>query len=218
MVQILYNSAEIMENLVDLSESETDSWLSLRQASGRLGISPATLRGWADEGRVQSYRTPGGHRRFRVGEGGIETKPRRSETRWRVLEHSALGRLNLARVQSGAAPVSAELIAMEREWIQLLVRGLKNPKEDWTRADALGQALAKFNWRNGKALRETFEWFGMFRNAFLESVVEFAFGMGEPDVDELNLWLRRANEIIDRVWISMLEYRTEDEKPTARKR
>lgn len=39
-------------------------WLSLGPASRLLGVDPDTLRRWADDGRVRSYATPGGHRRF----------------------------------------------------------------------------------------------------------------------------------------------------------
>jgi len=41
-------------------------WLTLSAASKLLGVHPATLRQWADAGKVPSYRTPGGHRRFRA--------------------------------------------------------------------------------------------------------------------------------------------------------
>jgi excisionase family DNA binding protein len=41
-------------------------WLSLNEASKRLNVHPATLREWADRGRIRTFRTPGGHRRFSV--------------------------------------------------------------------------------------------------------------------------------------------------------
>jgi excisionase family DNA binding protein len=39
-------------------------WLPLSQASRVLGVSPATLRRWSDDGRLRVFTTPGGHRRF----------------------------------------------------------------------------------------------------------------------------------------------------------
>lgn len=39
-------------------------WLSVGAASRRLGVDPDTLRRWADGGRIESFTTPGGHRRF----------------------------------------------------------------------------------------------------------------------------------------------------------
>jgi excisionase family DNA binding protein len=42
----------------------TSDWLSLAEASRLLGVSGATLRRWADDGRVPVFTTPGGHRRF----------------------------------------------------------------------------------------------------------------------------------------------------------
>ncbi len=39
-------------------------WLTLEQASERLGIHPTTLRRWVDEGQIDAFLTPGGHRRF----------------------------------------------------------------------------------------------------------------------------------------------------------
>src|ERR671911_2264007 len=41
-----------------------DPWLALGAASRLVGVGPDTLRRWADTGKVQSYQTPGGHRRF----------------------------------------------------------------------------------------------------------------------------------------------------------
>ena len=39
-------------------------WLSVHEASELLGVVPATLRRWSTAGRVSSFTTPGGHRRF----------------------------------------------------------------------------------------------------------------------------------------------------------
>jgi excisionase family DNA binding protein len=38
--------------------------LALGPAAHLLGVDPDTLRRWADEGRIEAFTTPGGHRRF----------------------------------------------------------------------------------------------------------------------------------------------------------
>ena len=43
---------------------EQGVWLTLTQASRKLGVTPNTLRRWADRGQIPSFVTPGGHRRF----------------------------------------------------------------------------------------------------------------------------------------------------------
>jgi excisionase family DNA binding protein len=42
--------------------------VGVREAAAIAGVSVSTLRRWADEDRVASFRTTGGHRRFRVDE------------------------------------------------------------------------------------------------------------------------------------------------------
>ncbi|SOB60596.1 protein of unknown function [Pseudodesulfovibrio profundus] len=42
----------------------TPRWLSLKQAVCYSGLSPNTLRKYADEGVIQASRTVGNHRRF----------------------------------------------------------------------------------------------------------------------------------------------------------
>ena len=43
-------------------------WLSLTEASRLLGVHQTTLRRWADSGHIPCFRTPGGHRRFRISD------------------------------------------------------------------------------------------------------------------------------------------------------
>jgi excisionase family DNA binding protein len=44
--------------------AQSPRWVTLRRACDILGVDESTLRRWADTGRLRSYRTPGGHRRF----------------------------------------------------------------------------------------------------------------------------------------------------------
>jgi excisionase family DNA binding protein len=44
--------------------AQTRRWLTLGQASRMLGVDQSTLRRWTDAGKIRSFRTPGGHRRF----------------------------------------------------------------------------------------------------------------------------------------------------------
>jgi putative resolvase len=38
--------------------------ITIQEASKRLGVTPKTLRLWEKEGKIQSYKTEGGHRRY----------------------------------------------------------------------------------------------------------------------------------------------------------
>ena len=40
------------------------SLLTISQASRMLGVSEVALRQWTDEGRIEAFVTPGGHRRY----------------------------------------------------------------------------------------------------------------------------------------------------------
>jgi excisionase family DNA binding protein len=45
-----------------------EEWISLPEAARRLGVHSSTLRRWADNGDIPFMRTPGGHRRFVLGD------------------------------------------------------------------------------------------------------------------------------------------------------
>ena len=47
-----------------IAPTKRDDWLTLGEASRVLGVDPDTLRRWADNGKVDVFTTPGGHRRF----------------------------------------------------------------------------------------------------------------------------------------------------------
>ena len=43
-------------------------WMTLGQAATFLGVAQSTMRKWSDHGRVPTFYTPGGHRRYRRGD------------------------------------------------------------------------------------------------------------------------------------------------------
>jgi len=50
------------------ADQDSRQWLTLKDASDVLGIHYTTLRTWADNGDIPVFRTPGGHRRFQLGD------------------------------------------------------------------------------------------------------------------------------------------------------
>lgn len=50
--------------ILPMARATAHRWVSLGEASALLGVNEATLRTWADRGRLRTFRTPGGHRRF----------------------------------------------------------------------------------------------------------------------------------------------------------
>ena len=43
-------------------------WMTLGQAAKFLGVAQSTIRKWSDHGRIPTFYTPGGHRRYRRGD------------------------------------------------------------------------------------------------------------------------------------------------------
>src|SRR5438270_632142 len=56
-----------MINLDELDRrSMSTDVLSTRQVATLLGVGEATVKRWADAGEIECFRTPGGHRKFRL--------------------------------------------------------------------------------------------------------------------------------------------------------
>src|SRR5215813_7988526 len=93
--------------------SEKSAWVGLGEAAKILGVHPATLRLWADNGELPSQRTSGGHRRFRRADlaqwQAAQNAPTSAEAQ--LLVQSAMGR---ARFEIGEGQFA------HLEWYQRL--------------------------------------------------------------------------------------------------
>ncbi len=88
---------------------QTESnWLTLGKASQLLGVHPTTLRGWVDEGLIDAFLTPGGHRRFQLSELRVFLDRRRGDTGAHALTVAPDHALQQIRQQLGEQPAAAQ--------------------------------------------------------------------------------------------------------------
>lgn len=83
--------------------SAREEWLSLQEASERLHVHADTLRQWADRGRIRSFRTPGGHRRFQAAD--VESLAAQASPELGLLMYASVGR---ARMAASAGQLASE--------------------------------------------------------------------------------------------------------------
>ena len=53
---------------MSLADSQESDWLTVAEAARRLGVSIETIRRYDKRGVLKTFRTDGGHRRFRVAD------------------------------------------------------------------------------------------------------------------------------------------------------
>lgn len=179
------------------------AWLSLVEAARRLSVHPATLREWADKGRIRTFRTPGGHRRFSEADVvalGAHTTPDLS-----LLMHATVGH---ARMATSRGQLSGEAwyarfddAAKQRqrelgvELVQVLVEFLGDEGGDWSgRIKQLGARYAELAGSVGLSLGDAMRAFHLFEEILRSSVDELgAAKVGRSDLEESVGWF--LNEV-----------------------
>ena len=86
----------------------TQQWLTLGEASQLLGVHATTLREWVDTGRISSFRTPGGHRRFDVRDVQSFLQERKSMAPGRELALAERNPLDGIRQQFGESQIARQ--------------------------------------------------------------------------------------------------------------
>jgi excisionase family DNA binding protein len=191
----------------------SDEWLSLSAASELIGVHPATLRAWANQGRVASRRTAGGHRRFRRSDLQAKAKTRRStESGTDMLIHSALGRVRLTMDQADMPwldRLSDVDRAQHRELGRRLMISLAATLNE-TAADIspekLGIEYAQLSRQQGLKLTEAVQTFLFFRDSLVDSAIQlinYADLPSSPDWPVLN---RRLTEFTNAILLGLIEH------------
>jgi excisionase family DNA binding protein len=192
-------------------------WLGLGDASRLLGVSPGTLRRWADAGQVASFVTPGGHRRFPRAVVESLVPARRSSGRLREMGLDS-DRMAAAyrRRESGRTGWVASLSDAERAEFRdrgrALVASLLQHLDGTGRGDEGALRAALEGARSyglgargaGATLGDTVQGFLTFRSPFMGELARLARSRGLSGKEATDL-LVRAEAAMDRLLIAVIE-------------
>lgn len=191
------------------------------EASRLLGVAPGTLRRWSDAGRVGTFTTPGGHRRYRRA--ALEDLlPAERATR-PALARSGLTVSRLARAYRAEARSAARVVPWlgglsdrQREWFrthgrqlaEMLLAHLDAEDEDTAleslrRAADVAARYGRMAAQLGVSLSQAVEGFLQFRRPFLHQLGLFA-GQRGLDATATTELTERAERAMDRLLMAAL--------------
>lgn len=207
-------------------------WLTLSEASELLGVHPATLRVWADEGYIKTFRTPGGHRRFLASELEAMVAPAGAWGRLPGLPDSdpqeARGPGGLPQMRSLVAQARQEISSLgEREnaWLVAFPPERRGPWRDSGRR-LIGLAIQYVSRQEGRqavldegraigalygrqcasigvSLADTVRAFLFFRESLLRSTRPGLVAAGRYDAEDARIH-REMREFLDEALYAML--------------
>jgi excisionase family DNA binding protein len=205
-----------------LAPGTVSPWLGLGEASRLLGITPATLRRWADQGDVAAFVTPGGHRRFpRTAIESLLPQPRSRRPQLTGLSTSAsrVARAYLRTQHTGHRATSPAIAALSdaqrtelgergRRLLLLLLDHLNDDApassarlvEAEDQATAYGRRAADM----GVSLSMTLEAFVRFRGAFIGELAAMA-RRRRLDTREATLLLVEGERAVDRLLVALAD-------------
>lgn len=203
------------------TSTKDPGWVSLTEACTLLGVSPSTVRRWADTGTVRTYVTPGGHRRFsRAGlEALLPDKPTTRPSLGDLGEtpgQMARGYRRETTDETGRIPWVAELDETQRERfrgygrsiVTALIAALDS-EDPATRADRLREAedacaeYGRVAGREGLGAPMTADLFLRFRRPFVAELGALA-RRREFDASATSTLMAEANAALDGLLLATL--------------
>ena len=196
-------------------------WMSLGEVCRELEINEATLRQWADRGRLPVYRTPGGHRRFlredvealMAGGGGVAAAEFDPEDLVLQRIRRKLSQTDVSEfpwMESFQAEGRDRMRLFGRRLLSLLLRdglegGSRRRGETLSETHMLGNEYGSEMAARGVPLTDSVQAFLFFRQAVVETVqperlrqvVEISDGVLVGLVDAYNSRLAAMNDNTD---------------------
>ncbi len=182
-------------------------WLTLQEASAKLGVSAATLRNWANEGRITASRTPGGHRRFNAADiravmgaqpHTLDPARARMSIRKDEMEQMAWYRAFDDKSKAFYRALGGRLMTL----LVRVIRGGEEERDLREEAIALGAELGQASIREGIPLADTLRMFLFFRDYVLEDVIALIPALPQADQNAVKRY-RRASGFFNEVLIAL---------------
>lgn len=204
--------------------NDHSEWVSLRRAADILGVHPATVRNWADQGILPSRRTAGGHRRFRVGDLAkhAQSHEENPPLEVQVIIQNALGQMRL-EMGEGAITLAPWYAAMSdatkqtlrskgREVLEAMRRYLSNGAPDQLLAEAiqLGKVYAQILSDDQLTLPNAVRGFLYFSDFMSNAVLTWSELTPPRSAPEWATLLRQVNTFVNAMLLSIIEYYEEE--------
>jgi len=203
--------------------TEKNEWISLKQAAELLGVHPATVRNWADEGKIASNRTAGGHRRFLRGDLAKFSQPDHIQPiEVQLILQNALGQARM-EVGDGALAQQAWYTAMReptRHRMRVLGReileGLRSYLADGAKDDQLASAIrlgkeyASSLSADSLTLPQAMRGFFYFSEFIINSVLTWSEVTLPRSPHDWATLLRQVNTYMNAMLLSLVEYYEEE--------
>lgn len=207
-----------------MTKPESTDWLSLSEAAELLGVHPATVRNWADEGKIPSRRTAGNHRRFSKEAllRYAHTQPDLQPIEVQVILQNALGQ---ARMQVGEghltgatwytaiSPQNHEALRQTgRQVLDAIRRYLSSGAPDSGLAEAirLGQGYASILSGDNLTLPQATRGFFYFSDFVVNAVLTWTELTQPRSASDWASLLRQVNTFINAMHLSLIEYYQQD--------
>ena len=202
------------------SRNDGSEWVSLRHAADILGVHPATVRNWADSGKLPYRRTAGNHRRFNINDlsqyaqAGSDLEPLELQ----VIMQSALGQTRMQvgseRLESAPwyAAMSDESKQYLREQGRRVLEAMRKfvadgaPDEGLSSAIALGKDYAARLIAEGLTLPQATRGFYFFSDFVLNSILTWSELRQPSNSSEWSTLLRQVNTYMHAMQLSIVEY------------
>jgi excisionase family DNA binding protein len=199
-----------------------DPWLPIGAAARLVGVGPDTLRRWADSGKVQSYQTAGGHRRFlRSSLEAMTNAPRRARYATGQLTDASttiIGDVHRRMQRTGYAgmPWQSRLNTEQRDdfrrWgqrtfnlvIEYVAAGKRSERDLLLdEAQKMGALYGREASAAGLSLAESIEAFLFYRSPVIESILAH-LRRRVAEVAQVTAAVREANAAIDQVLTALV--------------